>query len=82
MVIEPKHVGALLMQILIFFLSNSIVHQLVNKRLWLPVLLSLIPMLTLASQGFRIKHILEIRVLRELQPFCGEIMFYVVLRMS
>ena len=34
MVIEPKHVGAVLMQILIFFQSNSIVYQLVNKRLW------------------------------------------------
>ena len=31
MMIEPKHVGALLMQILIFFQSNSIVHQLANK---------------------------------------------------
>jgi hypothetical protein len=33
MVIEPKHVGAILMQILIFFYSNSFVHQLVNKTL-------------------------------------------------
>jgi len=34
MVIEPKHVGAVLTEILIFFQSNSIVHQLINKRLW------------------------------------------------
>ena len=33
MVIELKYVGAVLMQILIFFSSNSIVHQLVNKIL-------------------------------------------------
>jgi hypothetical protein len=33
MVIEPKHVGAVLMQILVFFYSNSIVYQLVNKIL-------------------------------------------------
>ena len=32
-VIEPKHVGIVLMQILIFFSSNSFVHQLVNKTL-------------------------------------------------
>ena len=31
MVIAPKHVGAVLMQILTFFSSNSLVHQLVNK---------------------------------------------------
>jgi len=32
-VIAPKHVGAVLMQILIFFKGNSLVHQLVNKKL-------------------------------------------------
>jgi hypothetical protein len=34
MVIEPKHVTAISMQILIVFQSKSIVRQLVNKRLW------------------------------------------------
>ena len=50
--------------------------------LTLPALLSLIPMLTLASLGFRIKQFREIRILKELQPFCDEITFYIVLRMS
>ena len=31
MVISPKHVGAVLKQILTFFGSNSVVHQLVNR---------------------------------------------------
>jgi len=32
MVIAPKHVGNVLMYILTFFYSNSLVHQLVNKN--------------------------------------------------
>ena len=33
MVINQKHVGVVLMSILIFLYSNSIVHQLANKKL-------------------------------------------------
>jgi hypothetical protein len=32
-VTAPKHVGAILMQILILFLRQSLVHQLANKKL-------------------------------------------------
>jgi len=33
MVIKPTHVGAVLLQILIFFLISFLVHQLVNEKL-------------------------------------------------
>jgi hypothetical protein len=30
----PKHVGAVLMEILILFLRQSLAHQLVKKKTW------------------------------------------------
>jgi len=33
-VTSPKHVGAILMKILILFLRQSLVHSLVNNKFW------------------------------------------------
>jgi len=42
-VIAPINVGTVLMLILIFFSSNSLAHQLVNKKLCIIIVFAIVP---------------------------------------